>query len=327
MFRQERPRMTKKRKKLSIPVSVEEVISDSQGNSLKPTGWVLDRTIKVSVDEYTQEELAELALAILDYLKRKNVGKPGRGWQDYIFVNIVIDIFKRKEIRDRVEQLKQHPLIAGLAVVYGKILDHITLTDNEAKQVMENVSKKGKDTKAITNGKLFYKELLREIVKLKKLNIDVESLEDTDILKTVAEELKNTLRKQNDSKLRTYVEAILLGLISAGIFEIIKYALSTLMYRAPHPEEQIYEVECDVIRKYNKWNKVALRSLQDMGEIDIVLLDLLVIYILHALCVLSVLGLNVEGTPLFQTMPKVDRRVQKNVDSLLSDLRHFFEKS
>lgn len=290
--------MAKSRPHLVIPESVEKCHPQMVG-PVHP-GWDNAGPFKTSLHDLTKEELADLATAILDYMQKKSIREPGRSWQDFFFVRMLVDVLKRKEIRYRISRLKQHPLVAELAFVFGEVAETIRLNRREAKKVIAAARKN-----LAKNDALPYKALLREVAKIKSLDIDVDSLEERDVVRILSEELRTVLRKQNDAKTKLRIEAILLGLITAGLFEVIRYALATLVARAPYAEAQIYEIECDVFKRYSKWRKVACNEITQT-DVDDELVDVLLIYTLHAICVLAVLGPNVRGTPLFSEGPDGD---------------------
>jgi hypothetical protein len=114
-------------------------------------------------------------------------------------------------------------------------------------------------------------------------------------------DVKKILSNQERSKWIEYITGILIGLISSGLYDAIKVALESLVARAPYAEAQIYEIETDIYSELPKWRAAAAASLPVDSATDMERLDHALVYSLHALCILSVLGPNVRHTKLFKS--------------------------
>jgi hypothetical protein len=120
--------------------------------------------------------------------------------------------------------------------------------------------------------------------------IDINLLvEPRDVRRDVAEAVERVLKKHKEKVWITFLAGLITGLITNGIYDIIKEAVISLVRRAPYAQAQIYEVESDLYRQIDRWNA----CLPDEHELDNEDIFVAMTYALHALAVTAILGLRV----------------------------------
>lgn len=276
------------KKKLHIPRTVEEARRTS--DRYIPAGWDNAPLIKTKPEQFDQDQIKELARAIYEYMSEKDMKNPGGSWQDFILVSLLQHVYMQSAIRDLISTKGESPRMAELKVVYESLPPEVSASDEEIEQIITKLKKKKKSYEDIA-----YDEIVAEIAKLRGVSVDVKTLKKKGMLAEIEKVVDSLLKKHTQSKWLIFIEGILLGLISNGLFELLKKALASLVMRAPYTEAQIYEIETDVIRSFETW----LRSVDKPDYLEDEESEITLFYVLHAVCVLSVLGLSVPYNPLF----------------------------
>lgn len=278
----------KKKNKLNIPRTVEE--AERNLDTYIPAGWNNAPLIKTQSSQFEKEQIKELAEAIYEYMAEKDITQPGGSWQDYLLIQMLRQVYKKSTINELMLRKGENAGMAELKAVYEDLPSQITASDDEIEKIIKMLSKDKKDYEGVA-----YSEIVSEIAKLRGIKIEVESLKQRNILNEIGKIVDVVIAKHQQSKWIIFIEGIIIGLISNGIFELLKGALSSLVMRAPYTEAQIYEVESDVVRHYEIWKQTT----EGKDEFEEKEREITLFYVLHAICVLSVLGKAVPKNPLF----------------------------
>jgi hypothetical protein len=307
----------KRKQELHIPRTVEE--AEKSLNVSIPVGGGNPLALKTKPREFTKAEISELARAIYEYMLEKDMTKPGRSWEDTILISMLVDTYKKQAISQLVESENIDPSVAELKVVFQDIPPEIIPSPDEIKQAFETLTNRKPKYEHIA-----YDEIIAEVAKMRGIDFDTSSLQKRDLLAEIQKIVDKSIQKHEESKWILYLEAIILGVISSGLFELLKMALASLVMRAPYTEAQIYEVESDVLRTLEKWRRIPESTKElSMDNQD---KNISLWFVLHALCVLSVLGSVVPNNPLFIDQSKLSLSMVKNMFSNHNKLIADYEK-
>lgn len=275
--------------KLYIPHTVEDA-RKSLSQPI-PAGWDNAPLIKTKKKHFKVDEIAKLSRAIYEYMTEKDLTKPGRSWQDFILLSTLKEVYKQSAIRELMSTQGESARMAELKVIYENLPPEIVASDDEIEQIITSLRNQKPKYEDIT-----YDEIVAEIAKLRGTQVKKTSLNKRDLLVQIEKVVDSVIKKHERNKWLIFIEGIIIGLISSGLFELLKQALASLVSRAPYTEAQIYEVECDVLRTMDKWKQVVRKADPSVDEKDA---EVILLFTLHALSVLSVLGSSVPWNPLF----------------------------
>lgn len=280
----------KRKDKLHIPHTVEKA-QKSFGSQLRralndPND---EARTKTEAPKSEREHIKELAEAIYEYMAEKDLTKPGGSWQDYILLSTLRRVYQQSAVEELALKTGENERMADLKVVYENLPPEITASEEEIDKIIATLKKQKPAYEDIT-----YKELVAEIAKLRGVNIDLSTLKQRNVLDEVDKIVDSVVKRHERNKWILLIEGILIGLVSNGLFELLKSSLASLIARAPYAEAQIYEVECDVFRAFNDWRP----SEEYTNEFEEQEITIMLIYTFHAVCVLSVLGITVPRNVL-----------------------------
>jgi len=136
-----------------------------------------------------------------------------------------------------------------------------------------------------------YEEVIKDLVETLprevRVNISIEHiLQRRDVGRDVAETVERTLKKHKEKVWITFLVGLITGLVTNGIYDVIKEAVMYLVFRAPYPEAQIYEVESDLYKTASRWKS----CLPDGHGLDDEDTFVAFTYSIHAMAVAAVLG-------------------------------------
>lgn len=265
-----------------IPTSVEF------GPPVFSAGWDQASVLRYKPEEFDKQRIRDISAAVTQYLFDKDLSKPGRSWQDFIAVQVLLHQVVHDEVTRRIKEDGDAYIIAELRTVFVNF-PHINLTKHEEKLVDKFIKEK---TQGIDE--LKYSDLAGYVFRLKNVNMQPGKLRTRNNLRQVDTNRKKLLGIGQE-RLIGIVEGIIASLIAAGLFELLREALASLATRAPYTEAQIYEVESDVVRGMKTWHdacKDTLAALEGSHR------EIVLILVLHATTVAAVYGMNIPGNPL-----------------------------
>jgi hypothetical protein len=275
-----------------VPHSVEEA---RQLYGHIPAGWDNAMLIKPA-SSVTPEDAAQLANAIYAYMKTKDIAHPAPSWQDYVIRQLLNSWKVHNEVAKRVDQ-GETPQRALLHYYYPKSKEILPVTDQDIMDA-ENKLKEGRPSYEDVT----YEEILEELAKTvshntgKKVKIRRVIKEERNVSEDIAQAVREALDKHKQKVWVTFLSGLLIGLITNGIYDLLKIALASLVGRAPYSEAQIYEIECDLENERDRW----MECLPSEHELDDDGVFIALTYTLHVLCVLAVIGPAIPQNPLMR---------------------------
>lgn len=270
-----------------IPHSVDE--ARNRYGLFLPPGWENAYLVK-SADDMEPDDVKRLAEAVYIYMRTKDIANPGSSWQDFVLVSVFHNWHISTEITKRVEA-GETPLRAKLNYLYPNLSTTVPFTEDDVHAAIETLEK-GRPSYE----KLKYDEIVEEIIKMHSAQIKVTDIEKTNVLDEIANVVEKIVAKHEKNRWLIFLEGLIVGLITNGLYDLIKQALESLVIRAPYAEAQIYEIECDVLRSIDRWENCARFS----SDIDDSASFVAMWYTLHAICVLAIVGKSVPRNPLFR---------------------------
>ena len=293
MPKRKNKRRRQRTERLRIPLSVEEAEKEFAlqfRRALRCLEKSTNATPDTTRDVHPQQDpIIELAEAICDYITEKNVIKPSHGWQDYLLLSRLKRLILQNAAKEISRKTHDGERMAELKAIFRNLPTTVNASEEEILEIVSTLSAQKPSARDVT-----YHDVVIEIAKLRRVKIDVQSLKEFDILNEVRKTVDSVIKSHEQSKLILLIEGILIGLISSGLFELLKWSLVSLIRRAPTATSQIYEVECDVLRSFYEW-RPAPKCTNGFEEEEVSLVHL---YVLHAVCVLAVLGGSVSRNHL-----------------------------
>lgn len=179
------------------------------------------KSVRIKAHELTQEELADFALAVLSLIQ-EGVIEQEQKRQEHGIIESILRFLEKKSISDHVDRLAEsNPFIARLLPIYRSKL-YRQLEDRRDRSLTE-VTAEYNRSKCEFGIQATYRKALREIAKSMELDMDVDAVDDGTILEAISVAVKSSLLQKHKSKLQYYAETAMLGLLTAGVFELIKW--------------------------------------------------------------------------------------------------------
>ena len=265
-------------------------------------------------DQKLDVKYHELAETILQNLHNNDLILNYSGnVEDLFLLEVLSRLVLQMEAKRRMKEFGEDHLTAILEIVFDGLPSNLNLTDEEIKkgkqivnaefldQTIEDIIKEvseirergmalgimrmigDKNVYDLMRKQYPFDTLLYEILKdrkdLKK-KITIKKTSRKGFLKLVNSALQ-PVRNIPREKLISFIVGVLASLAAAGIYELIKQSIASLIGRAPYLEAQIYEVEMDIFSNLPKWRA----SLPDSNELkkDIPK-DILLLFILDSIC-------------------------------------------
>lgn len=275
-----------------VPHSVEEA---EQLYGRIPAGWDNAPLIRPA-SSVTPEDAALLADAIYAYMRTKDIAHPAPSWQDFVIRKLLQNWKVRNEVAKRVEQ-GETPGLALLHYYYPKSREILPVTDQDILDATKKLEAGRPSYEHVT-----YEEVIEELAKTvshdtgRTVNIEIIVKEERDVSGDIAQAVKRTLDKHKQKVWITFLSGLLIGLITNGIYDLLKMALESLVGRAPYSEAQIYEIECDLVKELDRW----MECLPIEHELDDDDIFVALTYTLHVLCILAVVGPALPSNPLIR---------------------------
>jgi hypothetical protein len=275
-----------------VPHSVEEA---RQLYGYIPAGWDNAMLIKPA-SGVTPDDTAQLANAIYAYMRTKDIAHPAPSWQDYVIRQLLQNWKVRDEVAKRIDQ-GETPRLALLHYYYPKSEEILPVTDQDILDAVKKLEEGRPSYNKVT-----YEEILEELAKTvsqntgKEIKVEIVVNEERDVSEDISQAVKKTLDKHKQKVWVTFLSGLLIGLITNGIYDLLKVALESLVGRAPYSEAQIYEIECDLAREQDRWME-CLPNEHELDEDDVFVA---LTYTLHVLCVLAVIGPAMPRNPLIR---------------------------
>jgi len=273
---------------LIVPHSVDDAAKPSVRI---PAGWDNAKSIKTSSQEFTADDIHKLAEAIYKYMITKNLAEPAPSWQDYIFISMLRDQYMQSKIDEYVASTGASHMEARLSLIYANLPKELRVTDEDVAEIIARLEAQKPPYEDVTTD-----EIVIEVAKANEREMTPADLEKKNLLADMAKVVDAVIKKHERNKWIIFVEEIVAGLITNGLYDLLRVALESLIGRAPYPEAQIYEVESDVLRTIDLWTQ-GVPSIDDFNESEA---NVSLWFALHCMCVLAVLGTAVPNNPLLK---------------------------
>lgn len=257
---------------LVVPLTVREVGRLGPPPRWWNTEWPHDEDTAAPTEDFRP-----VAEAIFEYMNKKDIANPGRGWQDRIFVLELLDWYVNSTAEQRRRITGEAPLQARFQAQRSNRPADLVGSDDEIKQMIALIRNNGRPDAHVTDNGV--------------IDSHAESIKINLLLEGLAESVTKAIQKHERKKWIVFLEGIVVGLATNGIFEALKFAVQSLTARAPNPETQLYEVEADLLQNMERW----IACVQLDSEFNNSDAHLALWYSVHCLSVVSVTGGHTAG--------------------------------
>jgi hypothetical protein len=235
----------------------------------------------------SQDEIKEVARAIYELIQEKSVTMHGPSWQDVALFDSLMIAFVENSKRSAIDTSRSE--LAGYRAFYPNLPLELDATDLEIDRIKAKLQRENVDDRRL------HETLLQALADAQGLSLRPEHLVPVDMTAVREAMIKPFLTAIHKSRWIAFIEGLLAGLITNGVYDILKDAVASLTMRAPYAEAQIYEVESDLIHWYTRKESHGEIAVTDSGSLTS---HVLRAYTLHTLAVLGALGPQIPRNPL-----------------------------
>lgn len=277
-------------KDTNIPLSIDQFRFQY---SREPSCFAQSPFLKLSKNEFTEEDINQIASSFVRYLYDRNLSYHTRSWQDFVLQQTAMHAAFVKLISRRILEKEEPPILAQLKVFYRNFPD-IKLSEEQLFELdlWRNDSKREKED-------ISMEDIARKVMEVASCSEKNMTLTPRG-LQTEAEKIRKSILKLDKERLVRIAEGVVAGLIGSGLLELLAWALKNVpMAFAPYAEAQVYEIEGVLHRKAETLSKEIdpLLEAEDIPDEERLILRA---YFVHAFVLMGFYGREIGSNPLMK---------------------------